>query len=186
MKKTILLQIFLLINAHFLFAEMPIRFFKENIRIELSINRMIVKGTYFFVNQSDFDIDVDMTYLFYVDSLHPYPERIEAAVGKLGLPFRKNEKNIVWSLHFKPESVDTVSVTYTQELKSKDAIYIMNTAQLWNQKLDRASFVIITPKNFPKISFSIEPDSFITKRNEKIYYITKRYYTPKKNFIMTW
>ena len=184
MKKIILLISFIFLLISDSSAETPIRFFKEEIIIELSENSIYVRGLYFFDNRSNFEIDATIVYPFPVDTNHLYPNKIEVFDPKHPIDFVKRNEGIEWTLHFEPIAVETVVVEYKQIIKEESATYILE--KLWKEKIDKAMFTIETPLDFKELNLSIKPDSVKIEENKQVYYITKRYFLPKGDLKITW
>ncbi|MCK4576703.1 hypothetical protein KAU34_09870 [candidate division WOR-3 bacterium] len=184
MKRIIISILFIFCFILYSFAEIPIKFYKEETTIKLKENSVIIQGLYFFENRSDFEMLVNMFYPFFINNTNIYPEKIKALDPKNPIDYTKSEKGIEWSLHFEPIGVETVFVEYNQKLKQKSATYILK--KFWEEKIDKTSLIIETSLSYKEINFSIEPDSVKTKNDNKIFYITKRYYLPEKNLKITW
>ncbi len=186
MKKLIVLIFCIFTLASFSHAEMPVKFFKEEINITLKKNSVNVRGLYFFESKSNLEIDVSMFYPFPIDSSHFYPAKIKVLDPENTLDFVKKNTGIKWTLHFEPLGVKTVLVEYKQKIKEKNATYILTTTKLWKQKIDKATFIIEAPEEFKELNFSIKPDSVKTKAKKQFYYITRRYFLPKTDLKISW
>lgn len=187
MKKLIIFTFFIFTLASFSHAEMPVKFFKEEINITLKKNSVNVRGLYFFESKSDFDeMKIKMFYPFPVDTSHLYPEKIKVLNPENPLEFNKKKDGIEWNLYFEPLGVETVLVEYKQKIKEKNATYILTTTKLWKQKIDKATFIIESPEEFKELNFSIKPDSVKSKAKKQFYYITRRYFLPKTDLKISW
>ncbi len=186
MKKIMLIVFFVTFLISHSFADMPIEFFKEEVNIELGKNTMTVKGLYFFENVSDFDIDATISYPFSIDSNHQYPTKIKILNPRHPIDFTKMEKGIKWTLNFKPNGINKVSVEYTQRIEENSITYILTNSKLWKRKIDKAMFTIETQKDFAELNISLEPDSIKVKNDKKLHFITKRYFLPKKDLKIVW
>lgn len=185
-KKLILLISYIFSFISCSFAEIPIKFFREEINITLKKSSVQVHGLYFFENKSNLEVYIRLFYPFPIDSSHFYPENVRVLDPKSPIDFISKKDRIVWSLHFEPYGVETTYVEYTQRIEEKNATYILTTTKLWKEKIDKAMFIIESPLEFNELNVSIKPDSGIIKRNKRIYYITRSNFLPDTDLKITW
>lgn len=177
---------FLSFFISYCFAEAPVKFFKEEVSLEVVKNSVTLQGLYFFENTSNFEMDVNVVYPFSIDSTHLYPDKIKISVDDNPIDFTKNKDGIRWTLHFAPNMVETVFVEYRQKIKEKSVTYILTSIKLWKDKLDKLTFIIKAPEEFKELNISIKPDSVKTKKGRLFYYITRRYFLPKEDLKISW
>jgi hypothetical protein len=183
-RREIYLSIIFAFITVLLFADSPIQFYKEDTEISIADNTISVKGLYFFENSTDFEIDADVVYPFYVDGFNSFPEKITVLNPEDPLDFVKAKNKITFSLHFSPVGIETVSVEYSQTIKKKKTTYLLK--KFWNDKTDKTSLVIETPSTFGDLHLSLEPDSVKTIKKKRFYYITKRFFQPKNDLKISW
>jgi len=186
MKKLSLLITFVFSIISFSFAEIPIKFFKEEIHINLKKQSIQVSGLYFFENKSNFEIDVTMTYAFPIDSSHFYPDTIKVLAPESPLDFVRKRNWVEWTIHFEPSGIETVFVEYKQIIEEKCATYILSTTKLWKEKIDIANFIIEAPVEFKEMNISIRPGSVKIKGDKQLYYITRRNFVPESDLKISW
>ncbi len=185
------LPVFLLITTMtmlftgLLSAERPVKLYKEESDILLEQGKMTVSGCYYFENRSDFELEVSIIYPFQVNEQQAYPDTVTLLDPDNPIAYEKEGDGIKWTQHFEPSSIETVLVNYEQVLKKREATYILKRAFL-NGKVDKISLVIQVPLAFTNVSFSVEPDSTRTDEKHQYFFLTRRYFTPKKNLTITW
>lgn len=167
------------------FGEKPVKLYKEETTIVIENNSFSVRGLYFFENRSDFELDVTITYPFFVDVSQSFPDEIELLDPGQPIEFEKKENTIQWSQHFEPSGIETVFVAYTQKIEKKKARYILKK-KFWNEKVDKTHIAIEAPLEWTNIALSIEPDSSRTDEHKRYFYLTKRYFLAKSDLIITW
>lgn len=185
---TVVLMLTMIITALLtgsLSAERPVKLYKEESDILIEEEKMTVSGFYFFENRSDFELDVSISYPFQVNDQQEYPEEVTVLDPESPVAFEKEERAITWKQHFEPSSIETVLIEYEQVLKEKEATYILKRKSL-NGKVDKISLVIQVPYEFSSVSFSVEPDSSRMDENKRYYYLSRRYFIPKKDLTITW
>jgi hypothetical protein len=181
----LLITILIVLFTSLLSAERPVKLYKEESDILLEQGKMAVSGCYYFENRSDFELDVSIIYPFQVNEQQIYPDKVTLLDPDNPIAFEREGAGIKWTQHFEPSSIETVLVAYEQELKKREATYILKRKFL-NGKVDKSSLVIQAPLEFTNVSFSVEPDSASTDENHQYFYLTRRYFTPKKNLTITW
>lgn len=119
----------------------PIDFCKEDVTIRILDGRVRVTGVYFFENLTDIGKRIKFYYPFPVDSNHHFPDSIS-----LGYPFEKDSAGIYFWLPIGPNSIDSFSITYEQEIREPFFRYVTTTTKAWKRPIKEANFTIIAPE----------------------------------------
>jgi hypothetical protein len=166
-------------------GEKPVKLYKEESSIALGEGSLDVRGTYFFENRTDFELDVAIFCPIHTDDAQPFPGKVTLLDPRDPVPFEKEEQGIQWSQHFEPSGIETVLVSFVQAIEQNRATYILKR-KVWGEKIDKFSIIITAPLSYANISISIEPDSLRSDEHKQYYYITKRYFEAKQDLVITW
>lgn len=168
-----------------LWGEKPIKLYKEETTIAIEEHALSVNGFYFFENRTDFELDVSISYPFPVSNQQLFPEPVAVLDPEDPIEHEKRGKGIRWSHHFEPASIETVLVKFSQALKAKRATYLLRRG-LWDGKVDKISMVVTLPSSFENVTLSIEPDSLGSDEQTQNFFITRHYFEPEQDLLITW
>lgn len=160
------LGLFLLLFFLFEGLSQSVEFYKEELNFSIKENSFKVVGLYYFRNLSD---DTIRKYLIY-----PFPN--EAIYGKIdsvviydsqsdkkeNILSGINSKGAYFIITIKPKGVAAYEISYSQQIASKKAKYILTTMNNWRNKLEKANFEL----SFP-VSICIDSINFIPKNTFK-------------------
>lgn len=162
--------------------QLPVKFYREDVSVWVEDGEVTVEGIYYFKNRTDYRRKFRLLFPFPVDSLHMYPYEIEVANSD----FKKSKKGITFDIILDAEGSVSSKITYKQKIFTKSARYILSTARVWLEPIERAGFVVSLPEEFENYSISYKPDSTIHKNDRIFYYFEKEKFIPDKDIVITW
>ncbi len=161
-------------------------FFREDIEFELGSATFKVDGVYYFRNNSSREINRVLFYPIPVDSL--YGEAIEtkaiALADSSDCLVKVQPNGFFFSIHLKPYQKGRFHLAYTQNLKGKQAEYILTSTQNWGKSLEEVNYQLSIPQNIKIDSISYLPDSLQTKQGKHIFHYHRIDFQPEKNMII--
>jgi hypothetical protein len=198
MRISLLTTIFLLI-ANIIAADetgappRPVEFFAEEIALSVTDSTAEVTGIYHFRNNTAREGIYPVAFPFYVDSLCPYPDRIDGfevesgAVGR-ALEIRKYEQrnSITISIPLKPHAVTTWRLEYRQRIRGNSARYILTSTQSWGEPLEEATYEFVVPSEFTDVHVWPEADSVIEEGHYCKYRAHRIDFMPTKDMEIVW
>lgn len=156
-------------------------FFQEKIEIFLSPGHAKVYGDYYFRNLTQGAISTKIAYPFPVDNKHQYPDSIVIE----DIDFEELSDAVHFTMQFNANEMKNFRVIYTQDLSTNEFRYILMTTHSWSNAIQKAEFIVHTPKAW-QCHFTIQSDSIQLKGEENIYYMTRKNFLPKDDFIIQW
>ncbi len=162
--------------------QLPVKFYREDVSIWVEEGEVTVQGIYYFKNRTDYRRKFSLLFPFPVDSLHMYPYEIEV----IDTDFKKSKKGITFDIIIDTEGTVSSEITYKQKLLTKSARYILSTARVWLEPIERAGFVVSLPEDFENYSVSYKPDSIVHKNDRIFYYFEKENLLPDKDIEIIW
>ena len=168
----------------------PVTFFKEFITVSLSDSEANIEGIYYFRNNQSSGQLFRVFFPFYLDSLTLFPHEI-AAFKKNGkhldkLAYMATHNAVRFSVPLNADTVTVWSLQYSQNLRSKSAIYILKSAQTWRKPLEEAHFMVNVPRNFKNVKIWPEPDSSRVDAGRVYYFCTERNFMPERDLEINW
>ncbi len=143
-----------------------IDFYQEEITLIVNDTISRVEGVYHIKNNTSKSLNLPLVFPFYVDSLTDFPHLIEIFyedslgvkrnAGYRGYPERKM---IRLSVPVVADSSVTWHLNYEQRIKSKRAVYIITSTNVWSKPLDKATYTYIAPADFEIAEIWPEPDT---------------------------
>lgn len=144
----------------------PVDFFQEEITLIVNDSISRVEGVYHIKNNYSKDINMPMTFPFYVDSVTDFPHIMEIyykdSTGtrrKVAYRSHPERKVIRLSVPIKADSSITWYLNYEQRIKSKRAVYIITSTSAWSKPLDQATYTYIAPADFEITEIWPVPDT---------------------------
>ncbi len=143
-----------------------IDFIKEEVSLHCFSDQIEVEGNYYFRNNTNKIVSIEVFYPFPVDSNAHFPHDIYVDAYE----YITEKNGISWKMKFDEFETKSFLVKYDQEISKNYAKYILFTSKKWENPIVNAKFTVSVPKEFKNVSLSYKYDEK-TKKNERVYYI---------------
>ena len=164
------------------YAQDIISFEKEDISFEIRDSVFIVQGIYYF--NSETEKQYSILYPFPTDTIYSKPFNIKVtnlhSKDTIIYKTKKDSSSIGFPVLI--SGVTPIIISYSQQLKSNKAKYILLSTNYWDKPLMQVDYKLIVGLNFNVKKFSIPPDKMIILDNKKIYLWQKENFTPMIDF----
>ena len=172
-----LLLIALIILPTTLFAQRKLQFIGENIDFELNKRTFSINGIYYFLNNTESEIERTILFPFSdnADSLHVI--RTYNLSYLRNIDYKQQDNAISFKINVLPNDTVKINIAYTQKAEIKN-VYILKSTQTWGEALKKASYSLTVDSSVLLDSLSLKPDEF--KNNT--YYWEKSNFYPDDNF----
>ncbi|MBN1199920.1 MAG: hypothetical protein JXA23_11255 [Bacteroidales bacterium] len=161
-------------------------FYKEEITFAIRDNFLYVNGIYFL--KSDKSLEIPLIYPFPSDSLYGPVDSIiiiNQTTNQAIENWRTMKSGIVFSLHLDSLLSTELWISYRQQLKGRQAEYILLSTKAWQKPLSEANYRLLVPIDLKILQFSIQPDTMTIHGDTKLYYWRMKKYFPDRNMIFT-
>lgn len=186
--KKLLSFLFIFAASGLLFGQ-DICFDRELIEIKVTPGNCKLTGIYFMISDpGNQQSQILLKYPFPVSDSQPFPTNITVTnmASDTPIQYRENPEDIFFAIPIAPGKTSCFQVNCLQPVQENRFEYILTTTLAWHRPLTKADFQITIPKELELVSISLEYDSVKTIESQKIYYITKRNFMPRKNLILKW
>ncbi|MEO0136245.1 MAG: hypothetical protein ABIL40_01485 [candidate division WOR-3 bacterium] len=157
-----------------------IDFYQEKITIEIDSASALVRGEYFFANNTNTRKIVRFFYPFPVDSIHSFPDIII-----LNQPYERDTNGIHFSMLLEPGRNNSFKISYRQYLKKRYFCYIITTTRKWQKPIKYAEFIVFAKKN-QRLHLSYPPAAIFSRGEYDCYKIVKREFYPAEDLVIQW
>ncbi len=170
----------------------PVDFFKEEITLTISDSFANVAGTYYFRNNTERNGKMPVLFPFYVDSLSPYPDSLNAYIINGNDTTRLDYRNavaqnaIMIGIPLVPKQITTWNLDYRQRILASKATYVLTSTAAWGKPIEEATYRFIVPDSLKDIRFWPEPDTVIDKDNKCEYRAQRSNFMPTRNMEIEW
>ncbi|MFO7897040.1 MAG: hypothetical protein R6U84_08915 [Candidatus Cloacimonadales bacterium] len=184
MKKILFLALLLVLN--YLSAQ-ELEFYREDLNFEIRENHFLVKGYYYFRNNSPQLIKRTLFYPFptseiygTIDSLFAFSDSTDSRDVLLS----QNEKGALFKIELEANSEAIYHIGYRQELFAQRAEYILTSTSTWGQALQEVNYSLILPKSLQLLSLSYLPDELSEQADFYRLQWHKTDFLPQHDFIV--
>jgi hypothetical protein len=185
MRKFILLFILLFVSTSLhLKSQNHVSFFEEHIDFALDTDYFIINGIYSFHNDTEKDINQQITFPFADKTATIDSIRIINLNTNSKIKFSRLENSVIFNFMLPSKDTVDINVFYRQRIAVENK-YIITSTQSWGKPLERAVYTLTTDKNQKIKLFSYVPDSANSSHDKKIYFWRKDQFMPKLDFIVT-
>ncbi|MGE5352116.1 MAG: hypothetical protein ACM3P0_08530 [Acidobacteriota bacterium] len=183
----IFLSLFLLLSQGTLKAQ-ALRFFRENIQIEVTKDECILTGIYYFANPTGNSISQSLYYPYVVNDSLPVPYKAEVKDLKTGKKVSgiSTAKGLIFAVDAQAHDTSVIEVKYYQKTPMHMMEYILTTTKEWGTSFDMAEYSVKLPARFKLLS--MQPQFENEKKSDKYrtFFTLKRNYLPQHNFVIKW
>jgi hypothetical protein len=185
MRKYILWFILLFVSPSLhLKAQNHVSFFEEHIDFALDTDYFIINGIYSFHNDTEKDINQQITFPFadktaMIDSI-----RIINLSTNSKIKFTRLENSVLFNFILPSKDTVDINIFYRQKISIVNK-YIITSTQTWGKPLDTAVYTLTTEKDLKIKSFSYSYDSVREVKDKKLYIWEKYDFMPKFDFEIT-
>jgi hypothetical protein len=159
-------------------------FYKESITMKIDKGCFYVNGTYYLSSPAD-----DTLLLFY-----PFPSGPEFRCADSILVYNLSSGDTIKMLNSEKDKIvflfpmrggqeETIQISYSQELYSNKARYILKSTLAWREPLKEAYYQLIVPDDIRISSFSYPPDDSLQAGSEWVYYWRRFDFMPPEDLI---
>ncbi|MGE5430764.1 MAG: hypothetical protein ACM3QX_06805 [Syntrophomonadaceae bacterium] len=183
----VVISLCLLVFSEALYSQ-GLRFYRENIQIEVKKDECILTGIYYFANPSGTPVSQSLYYPYVVNDSLPVPYKAEVKAVKSGrpLPNVATAKGIIFSVDTAPHDTSIIEVKYYQKTPMHMMEYILTTTKEWGTSFDMAEYSVKLPGRFSLLSMQPQFENVKKENKYRTYFTLKRNYLPQHNFIIKW
>lgn len=165
-----------------------LQFYGEKIEVYIQGEHALVKGEYYFKNNTKQSIRRTLYYPFVINQDLAWPDSISVyqLSEKKMLNFRETKKGILFTLQVTADSTVIYKVTYRQRTPNRKMEYILTTTQKWGHPLVFAEYTLILPIGHELLKISLPPDSRQIINHNQIVKINRQNYLPEQNLSFCW
>ena len=161
----------------------------ELLEVYIKDNLMIFKGEYLYESILTSDMLAPISFPFYVDETHPFPEDIEVSnvtvlTSKskiLGL----TDNSVEYLTVFKKQGTTKLIIRYKQILKEPKAVYLLTTNRE-KIPLKALKIYIYISDTYKEVKISYKYKKTEKREDYILYYIEEKDIIPDKNLIIEW
>lgn len=185
------LLIFLSISVLFLqgtLRSQGLRFFRENIQIEVNKDECILTGIYYFANQSGTQVSQNLYYPYVVSDSLPLPYKAEVKDLKSGKKVSciSTAKGLIFGVEAGAHDTSIVEVKYYQKTPMHMMEYILTTTKEWGTSFDMAEYSVKLPARYKLLEMQPQFENEKKADRYRTFFTLKRNYLPQKNFVIKW
>lgn len=165
-----------------------LRFFRENIQIEVNKDECILTGIYYFANPSGSRVSQSLYYPYVVNDSLPLPYKAEVKDLKSGKKVSgiSTAKGLLFAVEVQANDTSVIEVKYYQKTPMHMMEYILTTTKEWGTSFDMAEYSVKLPARYKLLS--MQPQFENEKKSDKYrtFFTLKRNYLPQHNFVIKW
>jgi hypothetical protein len=127
-----------------------LRFYREDIQIEVKKDECILTGIYYFANNSGLPVAQNLYYPYVVNDSLPLPHKAEVKALKTGktLPGLNTAKGLIFTVEAAPHDTSIIEVKYYQKTPMHMMEYILTTTKEWGTSFEMAEYSVKLPSNY--------------------------------------
>lgn len=164
-----------------------VKFFGEDIAFWLDREYFIVDGIYWFVNETDKQVEKIIYYPFpndsgagEVDSISIY----NLSEGREEVALNISDDGLKYLLVIPHNDTTIYRIGYRQQVKHDCAKYILTSTKKWGRSLDWVKYKLIVDDKVEIKMFTYDADKLYKVENKKIYYWERKNFLPEDDFVI--